>query len=70
MYQQHNWNCYHVNRDQQSKFNQKFRSLSPELQRFSANQFNQLQDDILEHAFNMFLTLDADTLAQVGILYV
>ena len=53
-------------RGEQAKFNDKFRSLTPELQRFSANQFNNLDDDILQHAFNMFITLDTETLAQVN----
>ena len=54
-----------LSRQEQTEFNRKFRELSEELQVFSSNQFNTLPDTFLEHAFNMFILLDIQTLSQV-----
>ncbi|XP_023328814.1 putative mediator of RNA polymerase II transcription subunit 12 isoform X2 [Eurytemora carolleeae] len=54
-----------LSREEQSEFNRKFRELSQELQVFSSNQFNTLPESFLEHAFNMFILLDIQTLSKV-----
>ena len=54
-----------LSRDQQEEFNKKYLSLAPELQEFSKNQFTNLPEDRQEHAFNMFISLDIETLSQV-----
>merc|ERR1712076_240189 len=54
-----------LSRDQQEEFNKKYLALSPELQDFSKSQFTSLPEDRQEHAFNMFLQLDLETLSQV-----
>merc|ERR1712218_453555 len=54
-----------LSRDQQEEFNRKYLALSPQLQDFSKSQFTSLPEDRQEHAFNMFLQLDLETLSQV-----
>ena len=54
-----------LSRDQQEEFNKKYLTLAPELQEFSKNQFTNLPEDRQEHAFNMFISLDIETLSQV-----
>ena len=54
-----------LSRDQQEEFNKKYLALAPELQEFSKNQFTNLPEDRQEHAFNMFISLDLETLSQV-----
>merc|ERR1712076_34145 len=54
-----------LSRSQQEEFNKKYLALSPELQEFSKGQFTNLPDDRQEHAFNMFIQLDLETLSQV-----
>jgi len=46
-------------------FNEKYRSLSNDLQEFARKQFLSSPDDILIHAFRMFVNLDSDTLSRV-----
>merc|ERR1712218_370454 len=54
-----------LSRDQQEEFNKKYLALSPQLQDFSKSQFTSLPEDRQEHAFNMFLQLDLETLSAV-----
>merc|ERR1712025_331351 len=46
-------------------FNEKYRSLSNDLQEFARKQFLSSPDDILIHAFRMFVNLDSNTLSRV-----
>ena len=54
-----------LSRAEQTAFNEKFLSLPRHLQEYAKTQFTSLPDDRQSHAFQMFLTLDLDTLSQV-----
>ena len=54
-----------LSRAEQTAFNEKFLSLPRHLQEYAKTQFTTLPDDRQSHAFQMFLTLDLETLSQV-----
>ena len=54
-----------LSRAEQTAFNEKFLSLPRHLQEYAKTQFTSLPDDRQSHAFQMFLTLDLETLSQV-----
>ena len=51
--------------EQQEEFNQKYLSLSPELQEFSKSQFLKISERAQKQAYNAFLNLDSNSLAVV-----
>ena len=54
-----------LTREEQSQFNEKYLALRPDLQEYSKVQFTTLPEERQEHAYQMFLHLDIDTLSQV-----
>merc|ERR1712106_311991 len=54
-----------LSRQQQAAFNEKYLALRPEIQEYSKAQFTALSEERQEHAFNMFLNLDLETLTTV-----
>merc|ERR1711970_1193323 len=54
-----------LSRQQQAAFNEKYLQLRPDLQEYSKSQFTSLSEERQEHAFNMFLSLDINTLTEV-----
>jgi len=54
-----------LTKEEQMTFNKKYLALPSEVQEFARVQFTSIPEDIQEHAFNMFLTLDMETLVAV-----
>merc|ERR1711970_712487 len=54
-----------LSRQQQAAFNEKYLQLRPDIQEYSKSQFTSLSPERQEHAFNMFLSLDINTLSEV-----
>merc|ERR1711970_415769 len=54
-----------LSRQQQAAFNEKYLQLRPDIQEYSKSQFPSLSPERQEHAFNMFLSLDINTLSEV-----
>jgi len=54
-----------LTKEEQILFNEKYLALSPDLQEFAKTQFLSSPEDILIHAFRMFINLDLATLSQV-----
>merc|ERR1712025_1430269 len=54
-----------LSREEQQLFNEKYLALAPAIQEFAKAQFTSLSEERQEHAFNMFLNLDLETLTSV-----